>query len=130
MSPQVSPQASESEDRREKQHSDRLRGLVQAMMLPTEVLDLFARFEFEVCLLLRLLSQKPEQRPSAIEMRDALCYMLEKDGSSQHNDEVQKLQQEVAELKKIAAHNSARGHNMKQSFSDVNLRSYSGGRNL
>jgi hypothetical protein len=82
------------------------------MNLPSEVLDLYKRFEFEVCLLLRLLSQKPEQRPSAIEMREALYQlMLDADRSPQHavadkadNQEVQKLRQEVAELKKIAAH--------------------------
>jgi serine/threonine protein kinase len=110
----TSPRASAGEEGRAKPSRDKLhalRALVKAMDLPSEVLVLHERFEFEVCLLLRLLSQKPEQRPSAIEMREALYHMLDTDRSPQHavadkadNQEVQKLRQEVAELKKIAAH--------------------------
>ena len=95
---------------RDEARREQVRAQVQRMTLPTEVMDLFERFEFEVCLLLRLLSQAPERRPSAKDMRDDLYMSIERDraqreGSSGHTDkggerEVQKLRQELAELKK------------------------------
>ena len=75
-------------------------GLLKGMALPSEVLDLFEKFEFEVCLLLRLLSQQPERRPSAQHMRDELFKSLPNDGDGDKGQEVEKLRKELAELKK------------------------------
>lgn len=83
--------------------SEKMAGLLKGMALPSEVMDLFEKFEFEVCLLLRLLSQEPDRRPSAQHMRDELCKSLPSDGSAdkgKDKTEVEKLRQELAELKK------------------------------
>ena len=83
--------------------SEKMAGLLKGMALPSEVMDLFERFEFEVCLLLRLLSKQPDRRPSAQHMRDELSKSLPSDGSDdkgKDKTEVEKLRQELAELKK------------------------------
>jgi hypothetical protein len=109
-SPEKTKISSFDKAERDEARREQVRAQVQRMTLPTEVMDLFERFEFEVCLLLRLLSQAPERRPSAKDMRDDLYMSIERDraqreGSSGHTDkggerEVQKLRQELAELKK------------------------------
>ena len=81
--------------------TDKLRALLEGMTLPSEVMDLFATHEFEVSLLLRLLSQVPERRPSAQDMRDELVKSLQRHRSLlkvDEHQEVQKLRQQVAEL--------------------------------
>ena len=79
-------------------------GLLKGMPLPSEVLDLFEKFEFEVCLLLRLLSQQPDRRPSAQDMRDELSRSLPSDSNDgdkgqDKKAELEKLRLEVAELR-------------------------------
>ena len=64
-------------------------------------MELFEKHEFEVCLLLRLLSRAPEQRPSAQDMRDELFKSLPRDTDEDKGTEMQKLRRELAELREL-----------------------------
>ena len=88
----------------DRARTERMAGLLKGMPLPSEVLDLFEKFEFEVCLLLRLLSQQPDRRPSAQDMRDELSRSLPSDSNDgdkgqDKKAELEKLRLEVAELR-------------------------------
>jgi hypothetical protein len=90
-------------------------------------MDLFGVFEFEVCLLLRLLSQAPDRRPSAQDMRDELFKSLPNQDVDADKgvgkDEVQKLRQELAELRELKRA-QLRSTPLNVSHSAVDLRSF------
>jgi serine/threonine protein kinase len=84
-----------------QERTSKLRAQLKKIPLPTEVMELFEKHEFEVCLLLRLLSRAPEQRPSAQDMRDELFKSLPRDTDEDKGTEMQKLRRELAELREL-----------------------------
>ena len=104
-----SPVASRGEESKAKARREKLRALIACMSLPMEVIELLERFEFEVCLLLRLLSKAPGQRPSARDVCDELFKVLEKDKNMQQHDapELEKLRRQVALLQRQIPGNTA-----------------------
>ena len=111
----------------DEKRTEKLRATLTKIALPSEVMDLFGVFEFEVCLLLRLLSQAPDRRPSAQDMRDELFKSLPNQDVDADKgvgkDEVQKLRQELAELRELKRA-QLRSTPLNVSHSAVDLRSF------